>query len=240
MTELDLLLQDHRLTPDEWKTLHEVLKMTYPSFNTPSERRTAINKNLRHAWGHSVLNLGREWYQPDYRDILEGTAKKLSVPVKNHHSVPELERNIIAEVIDQAKARIIKEKGREEWDRMEQEIRKKIDESIAKGEIPQAVASQLQGLGPGMMAAALIGGRIAGFGLYIVANQVFFAISRTLGLGVGVAVAGPIIGGALSFLLGPFGWLFAGGWLIYDLGGTNWSKVIPAVVVVGCIRARLS
>ncbi len=109
---------------------------------------------------------------------------------------------------------------------------------VRSGKIPEDIASQLRGLGPGMMMAALVGGKLAGFGLYMVVNQLFFAIARSLGLRIGVAVAGPIIGRTLAFLLGPAGWALAGIWLIFDLGQTNWKKTIGAVVMIAILRKK--
>jgi uncharacterized protein YaaW (UPF0174 family) len=86
--------------------------------------------------------------------------------------------------------------------------------------------------------AALASGRLAGFALYKVSMQAFFQIARFMGWRIGVAAAGPMIGGALSFLLGPAGWLLAGLTLVYDLGNTNWQKTIPAVVMTSILRRK--
>ena len=108
-----------------------------------------------------------------------------------------------------------------------------------EGKIPQADILELKGMGPGGAMAAIIAGRLSGIAIYLWANKIFFAISRTLGLRIGVAVAGPIIGRTLSFLLGPAGWVLTGLWLVYDLGNTNWRKTVSAVVAVALLRRRL-
>ena len=87
--------------------------------------------------------------------------------------------------------------------------------------------------------ALIVAGRLSGIAVYLWANRIFFAISRTLGLGIGVAVAGPVIGRVLSFLLGPAGWILTGVWLVYEIGNTNWRKTISAVVAVALLRRRL-
>ena len=86
----------------------------------------------------------------------------------------------------------------------------------------------------------LLAGRLGGFGIYIVANQLFFALARSLGLRIGVAVAGPIIGRTLAFLLGPSGWALATVWLFLELVDTNWKKTIAAVTMIAAFRRRFA
>ena len=86
--------------------------------------------------------------------------------------------------------------------------------------------------------AAIIAGRLGGFLLFMIANQIFFKITTTLGIRIGVAVAGPIIGRVLSSLLGPAGWILTGILLVYDFGNTNWKKVIPSVVATAMFRRQ--
>ena len=237
--ELDVVLNDQLITDDEWISLAKVLKRETELPSSHEERRRFINEYLRHAWGHSVRNLAREWYEPDYLPIVREVAQELKLSTKDHHSVEEIEIKIIGEVVDRYKDKIIKEKGRDAWLEIEKEIEDEIQVKIKRGEISEKLANQLRGIAPGGIVAAIIAGRLAGFALYIAVNQVFFAICRLLGVRIGVAVAGPIIGGTLSILLGPIGWGLSAAWMIYDFGNTNWGKVIPAVVIVACIRLRL-
>lgn len=234
--ELDVLLADNQVDKDAWEGFEKILGVALST--TPHERRTQASKEIRHNYGHSVANLFREWYEPDYVEIVRATADKLGVTIRDHHSVAEIEDRILAEVIDVAKANIIKEYGQAAWDEIERQIDSDIDELVAKGDLPPGVVEQLKKARGGGVMAMLIAGKLAGFALYAVVNQAFFAIARFVGLRIGVAVAGPIIGGTVAFLLGPAGWLLAAMLLIFDLGNTNWKKTIPSVVLAASYRRK--
>lgn len=235
--ELDTLICDNRLADPDFADLYEILGIKAPVAVT--QRREILNREIRHSYGHTVANLFREWFEPDYVEILKGIAGRLKLPLKDHNTVDEIEDKILVEIIELARDQIIKEKGAEAWAKIERDVDAEIERLIAEGKIPKDVADKLKNLRGAALIAAIIGGRFAGFALFIVANQVFFAIARFLGLGIGVAVAGPIIGRALAFLLGPAGWLLGAALLVYDLGNTNWGKVIPSVVMVIVMRRRL-
>ena len=234
--ELDQLLRNEKMTDKDFGDLYEVLKIKK---GVPMLQRVEfVNQSIRHAYGHAAANVFRDCYDPDYDYIIRGVAKKLRIPVKDHNTLKELEDKIIIEVIEQIRERSIKEKGEDAWRESEKNIVAEIDRLIAEGVLPQAAADELKKLRGAALFAALIGGRLAGFSLYIVITQVFYAISRWLGLGLGVAVAGPIIGPAIAVVLGPAGLILAGLLVAFDLGNTNWGKVIPSIVLVICFRKR--
>lgn len=234
--ELDKLLDDDRFLNEEWGGIEKVLGEFLPA--DIGERRKFVNQEIRHNYGHTVANVFRGLYEPDYEEIVRATAEKLKLNIKTHHTVSDIEDRILSEVVDLAKANIIKESGQEAWDNIVKQVEQDIDDMIAKGDLSSAVIDTLKkGRGAGIV-AMLIAGNLAGFALYAVLNQTFFAIARFVGLRVGVAVAGPIIGGTVAFLLGPAGWLFAGLLLVFDLGNTSWKKTIPAVVVVASYRRK--
>ncbi|HEY5741003.1 MAG TPA: hypothetical protein VIS99_00565 [Terrimicrobiaceae bacterium] len=234
--ELDQLLCNERMTDKDFADFYEVLKI---KCGVPIAQRVEfMNQSVRHAYGHKIVNFSRDCYSPDYSEIIRGTAKKLKIPVKDNNTLRELEDKIIIEVIEQIREQIIKTKGEEAWREIEKNVIEEIDRLIAEGVLPQDVAEELKKLRGAALFAALIGGRLAGFSLYIVITQAFYAISRWLGLGIGVAVAGPIIGPAIAFILGPVGWILAGVLIAFDLGNTEWGKVIPAVVLAISFRRR--
>ena len=250
--ELDKLLADDRLLKEDWDGIEEVLGVTLPAAShdfvgasngevtaSANVQRLFVNKEIRHNYGHSVANLFREWYEPDYAEIVRATAEKLKISIKDHHSVSDIEDRILSEVVDIAKAKIIKEHGQAAWDEIEKEVEQDIDKMISKGDLSPDVIEQLkQARGAGVM-ALLVAGKLAGFALYAVLNQAFFAIVRFAGLRIGVAAAGPVIGGAVALLLGPAGFLLAGLLLAFDIGNTSWKKTIPAVVVIASYRRKL-
>lgn len=234
--ELDKLLSDDRLLKEDWEGIEKVIGDALPT--DEKEKRKFVSKEIRHNYGHTVPNMFREWYEPDYEEIVRATAEKLKLNIKAHHSVGDIEDKILSEVIDMAKANIIKEYGQAEWDKIVKQVEQDIDDMIAKGDLSSTVIETLKKARGAGVVAMLIAGNLAGFALYAVLNQTFFAIARFVGLRIGVAVAGPMIGGTVAFLLGPAGWLFAGLLLVFDLGNTSWKKTIPAVVVVASYRRK--
>lgn len=240
--ELDKLLADDRLLKEDWEGVEKALGIALPTES--HVRRTLVSKEIRHNYGHTAANMFREWYEPDYAEIVRATAEKLKINVKDHHSVSDIEDRILSEVLDQAKENIIKEYGQAAWDDIEKQVEQDIDEIIAKGYSQQGFLlpgdiEELKKARAAGIIAMLITGKLAGFALYAVLNQAFFAIARFIGLRVGVAVAGPIIGGTVALLLGPAGWLLAGLLLVFDLGNTSWKKTIPSIVVVASYRRKL-
>ncbi len=234
--ELDLLICDPRMTEKDFGDFYEILGV---SVGVPvTERREFINREIRHSYGHTIANLRREWYEPDYITIVRATAQKLKVPIKDHQTLDELEDKILIEIIELAREQIIKEKGESAWKEIEKDIEEELARLIAEGSIPHHIADQIKNLRGAALMASLLGGRMAGFLLYIVVNQVFFAIARWFGISIGVAVAGPIIGRTLALLLGPAGWILSGILLVFDLGNTNWRRVIPSVTLAIVIRRR--
>lgn len=235
--ELDKLLADDRLLKEDWEGIEKVLGVALPAES--HERRTLVSREIRHNYGHTVANMFREWYEPDYAEIVRATAEKLKINIKAHHTVSDIEDRILAEVVEQAKENIIKEYGKAEWDKIVMQIEKSIDEMISKGDLTSPAMENLKKARGAGFVAMLIAGNLSGFALYAVLNQTFFAIARFVGLRIGVAVAGPMIGGTVAFLLGPAGWLLAGLLLVFDMGNTSWKKTIPAVVVVASYRRKL-
>lgn len=238
--ELDSLLNNPLMDDEDWEFLKSTMDETEAAVIVRPRRVAEMNKYIRHTcYGHSIANIFRDRWSPDYIEIVRAVAKKLKIKVYDHQKVFDLEERILQEVIEAAKAKFIKEKGEAEWQRVEHEAQKELERLAKEGRIPQADILELKGLAPGGVMALIIAGRLSGITVYLWANKIFFAISRTLGLGIGVAVAGPIIGRTLSFLLGPAGWVLTGIWLIYDIGNTDWRKTVSAVVAIALLRRRL-
>jgi len=242
--ELDSLLNNPLMDDEDWEFLRSTMDKTEAAAIVRPRRVAEMNKYIRHScYGHSVANIFRDRWSPDYIEIVRAVAKKLKIKVYDHQSVFDLEGRILQEVIEAAKAEFIKEKGEAEWRRVEreaqQELQQELERLAKEGRIPQADILELKGLAPGGVMALITAGRLSGIAVYLWVNRIFFAISRAFGLRIGVGVAGPIIGRTLKFLLGPAGWVLTGIWLIYEIGDTNWPKTISAVVAVALLRRRL-
>lgn len=231
---------------DDWRSLCEICdckSRINPNIMTRLEFIKAFNKEIRSNYGNSFANIFRDEYSPDYDDILKATAKKLSIkyiPDKlGMRDIEMLENGIIAKVLESIKAQIIKKEGYAAWEAIENNAMNEMSKLYAEGKISDEDYSLLKkyGLSAGMM-ASIVAGKMAGFALYMLVNQIFFAISRYLGLSIGVAIAGPIIGKTLAMLLGPVGWAIAALSVAYELGNTNWQKTIGSVVFIAIMRKK--
>jgi len=237
--ELDNLLSDPRITQEEWNALGQLLEIDAILTMDPSERCQIVNQEIRHSYGHAVANVFRTAYEPDYvNPILIETAKKLHVAIFNHQA-DAIEDAIVIKVIEMAKVKIIKTKGAAAWEQIERAIEKDWDEWVQLGKIPHSASAELKKIRGAALMVALFEGRIAGFALYVIANQTLFAMARFLGIKIGAEVAAPMLNGVFSFLMGPAAIALAGLLLVYDLGDSNWEKVIAAVLMVATIRKRL-
>lgn len=244
--QLDLVLQ--KITSrDDWESLAKVCdcesSIKVNSLSS-SELCKKFNAEIRSNYGHTFANIFRNEYEPDYSKILKETAVKLKVKLVPKcelelYDVECLEKEILTIILEQVKAQIIIEKGYSAWNKIEIETKKGMEKLYAEGKITLEEMNDLKKYaGAGGMIALLTLGNLSGFMIYMIANQLFFAISRYLGLSIGVAVAGPVIGKSLALLLGPAGWALSGLWVLAGLGDTNWKKTIGAVVFVAAMRQQ--
>lgn len=240
--KLDKVLNDSKMTNEDWFNLAKVLEIKdedVPALQ--SAKRKLFNKELRHSYGHTIANLGRDEFEPDYREIVCGTAEKLNIEKEidlKKASIEEIEDKIIIKVLSKIKDEIIKKEGMEAWQKIEESVESEVQKLIAEGKCPKDAADDLLKLRGPALFAAIFAGRMAGFGLYMVVNQLVFVVARQLGISVGVAVVGPIVGRFLATVLGPAGWLASAAWLAWDLGDTNWKRVIPAIFIIASLRKR--
>lgn len=237
--QLDVILKSGKLSREDFDALAEAIGLNECLPWDEEDRRVFLNKEIRHSYGHMLVNPFREWWEPDYRVIVEATAKKIHVHFDKSMSVEQIEENILIEMMDIARKSIIKEHGQQAWDDIVAEAEAEIKESIKLGQIKGDEALRLKALSSGSVFAALVAGKLAGFSLYMMVNKMFFAIARYLGLSIPVSIAGPIIGKTLAFLLGPYGWLLAGLFMLIELGDTRWKKVIPGVVMIAIYRRKI-
>lgn len=244
--ELDLVLQRIK-SKEDWGNLAEIcdckssIKVSELSY---AELIKKFNSEIRSNYGNTFVNIFRNEYEPDYAVILKDTAKKLKIKAVPNgmlslYDVECLEKEVLKVVLEQVKAQIVKEKGYQAWNEIETKAQQGMEKLYAEGKITLEEMNDLKKYaGAGGMIALITLGNLSGFLIYMIANQLFFAISRYLGLGIGVALAGPVIGQTLALLLGPVGWVLSGLWLLIGLGDTNWKKTIGAVVFIAAQRQQ--
>lgn len=228
--ELDSLLKSALLKSEDREFLQTAMSLT------ESKDAQAMNIYIRHeCYGHSLANVFRNQWEPDYLTIVRDVAKKLKIVVRDHQTVTELEDRILIELLENLKEATIKKEGQAAWDKLEKEAEAELRSAVAGGK----QADHLKGVKPGTLFAFIVAGRLSGIWVYLMANKLFFAIARKMGWSVGVALAGPIIGRTLSFLLGPAGWILTAAWLVWDLLDTNWKKTIVVVTAIALLRRKI-
>lgn len=232
---------------EDWKSLVDICDCAYKI--KPEELSHVglvknFNQEIRSNYGHTFLNMFRDEYEPDYEEIVRETAIKLkikSVPDKLNSifDVECAERLIVGKILEEVKASIIKKEGYAAWKKIEADAKEHMEKLYREGKISTIDYTQyIKIAGKGGLIALIIAGKMSGFIVYMLANQLFFAVARSLGISIGVAVAGPIIGRTISIFLGPVGWVLSGLWLLSDLGSTNWKKTIGTVLFIAILRQQ--
>ncbi|WP_455655135.1 hypothetical protein [Phascolarctobacterium sp.] len=242
--ELDVVLQ--KITDrEDWESLKEVCKYEALDIDDLTKQGLvkAFNKEIRRNYGNTLKNIFRDEYSPDYSDIVKAVAAKFKITVPkgtlSEYDIRCIEEQLLIVILETTKEKIIKEKGYAAWEDIEKEASDSFEAIYKDGKISLDEYEEIKGkIISGGMLATIIAGKLSGFAIYMLTNQLFFAVSRYLGLGIGVAVAGPVIGKSLAFLLGPAGWVLTGLWVLYGLGGTNWEKTIGAVLIIGAFRKK--
>jgi|GEM_PF-3200433 len=77
--ELDLLLRDERINEAEWQALGKALGIYKILQKNKDQKRSSVNEEFRHCFGHTVANFLRNKYEPDYRIILKETFEKIGM-----------------------------------------------------------------------------------------------------------------------------------------------------------------
>lgn len=229
---------------EDWKTLVDICECDWkikPVELSHTGLVKAFNQEIRSNYGHTLFNMFRDEYEPDYEEIVREVANKLdvkNVPYRLHDvtDVEYAERLIVGNILEKMKENIIKKEGWSAWLKIEEDANRNMERLYQAGKISGADYSKMSGSGG--IIALIVAGKLSGFGVYILANQLFFAVARSLGISVGVAVAGPIIGRTISMFLGPVGWILSGLWLVADLGSTNWKRTIGTVFFIAVLRQQ--
>lgn len=266
---LDLVLRNIKRKED-WASLAKVADcesiMGHYSEYSRSTIVEKFNQEIRSNFGHTLVNVFRGTYDPDYVEILCEVADKLEIPCKyrdkdksapwrdcynkkdivdscdfdRNPDIEQIENLIIIKYIEMMKDSIIKEKGFDAWEKIEDEIRHNINRLHTEGKLSDNDYRNLSSAAKGSMglSALIIAGELSGFAIYQFSMVALFAVSRALGLGLTVAGAGVAFTSTLGVLLGPIGWGLTVLSLVISLGGTSWKKTIPTVFMIACLRKQ--
>lgn len=207
----DTLLE--HAAPAELKNLAAILEV--PSSTTPADLVMA----LRQAGSHSVSAfLGNP--PVNYQEIVRAVAVKLgaSEPITASSSA-ELERIAVGAAVQQMLAKAAPEQ------------RTAMLAEIAKGQGKSAN-------GLATATGGLVLANLSGFGLYMAAASSLSALTGAIGLTLPFA-AYTGMSSILATVTGPVGWVALAAVAAFKLGGPNYKKTMPGVLVIAAARARL-
>jgi uncharacterized protein YaaW (UPF0174 family) len=156
-----------------------------------------------------------------YHEIVLDTARKIGALVDSGSSTAEIEKAVLLRIWNKTKANLTEEQLAE-LDKRTREVASKHRKKFGK---------EFTGL------AALSGAQLSGFGIYMLGSTLLGMINGALGLGLSFGVFTGL-SSLISVIIGPVGWVTLGIVTIAKLGGPNYKKLIPAIIVIATYRAE--
>lgn len=167
--------------------------------------------------GAGAVSPSRPPPAPTYRQLVSGLAESLDV------FEPELDLELVEKyVIYTVMAECLQRMSPAQRVRFFEES---IDVSAVLGD--GIVPSGLRGPLTTLSALGLANG--AGQGIYLAAATVLGMMTHALGISLPAAVTAGLTSTA-AFVIGPAGWLAAGGWLAWRMTGPDWKVLAPVVM----------
>lgn len=154
---------------------------------------------------------------PTYRELILGLAHKLDVFEPNANLM-QIEKYVVYGVMTNCLQRMTSEQRVRFFEQT-------VDLSAVLGDgiIDTGISAPMTTLSALGMASA------SGSGIYTAAATALGLVTHGLGISLPVAVyAG--INSTIGFVLGPAGWLAAGGWLVWRMTGPDWNVLTQVVV----------
>lgn len=212
------------VTLEEASPLAKSLKVDHasqPAGYLQDSFKSELWSDLSYSGAYGIAYLLRGFEGVDYPEILRDVCEKMDVPGfeagDSETSVLANEKGLIEKIFTDLWGKMS--------DQEKVELLKGMD--LPSGDIR---------LGGTAALAAIYAASMGGFATYQITVVVANLIARAL-LGEGLAFGTNIIlTRALSFALGPIGWIAGGAWLARDLDGPAYRKTVPAVLQVAALR----
>lgn len=217
MNDLKSLLD--RASLEDRKALADILKASNPTAD-------AIVNRLWEASQDAAIYIFNEIFddQPSYYKIVKKAAKKLKIKCGKYESASEMEVKIAQKVM----AAILEKMTPEQKQEMEQQLRKTASQFDKGGEL----------LGSTSIFLALTGAQLSGFGIYLLASTTLGTLTGILGVTLPF-VAYTTMSSTIAVIIGPVGWIGAGLFTVWQLTGPNYKRIIPAIIYICALRAKL-
>jgi uncharacterized protein YaaW (UPF0174 family) len=162
--------------------------------------------------------------QPSWIKIVHQVADKLKVPYQQFETAKEVEIKIAQKVMETV------------WEKMTPEQRQQMEERLR--ETAQEFDKGKELIGSASIFAALTAAQMSGFGVYLLATTTLGALSGAIGVTLPFALYTTMTS-TIATVIGPVGWLGAGLFAIWKLTGANFKMLVPAVVYICALRARI-
>jgi uncharacterized protein YaaW (UPF0174 family) len=152
-----------------------------------------------------------------YSQIVADVAQQLGVGLAAEASAAEVEMKLLEKLWANTLARLTTEQR--------EELLAKITEQFGS-----LVGKELLGF------TGLAKGQLSGLGVYVLSSTVLGALDSALGLGLGFGLFTGL-SSVISLALGPIGWAALGLSTVRKLGGPNYKKLLPVVILVASERS---
>jgi uncharacterized protein YaaW (UPF0174 family) len=214
MTELISLLQS--ATSDERLLLAQILGCSDQEPPALALRLQKVSSSF-FAWRIAQERLS-------YREIVTRVSERMEIGT-SWRSTPDIERTITEKLWNSV------------WERMTVSQREQFNRKLIETAAQTERAANLKGVaiaGGGLLAA-----KASGFGIYLLASSTLAAVTSGLGFALPFG-AYMTISSALSWVLGPVGFVGLGLLAIHKVTGPDHQKMTMATVAICAIRSRIA
>ena len=191
-----------------------------------SKTLTARLTSLFGREGPSDTSVEDQYATPTYTELVVSLADELKVD-EDDASLRDLEEFISHKVIVDAMSKM-----------SPSERRKFFKETIVLAEVfDSAQIPQASVQGPMTTVAALGLAQASGMSVYLASTTALGFLTHAVGITLPFAVYTGLTS-TIAFIIGPAGWLAAGGWLFWRLTGSEWQAIARAVMYIVSTNQR--
>ena len=221
MHDLEVLLCE--ATWDQLEPLVSILDTNlcrYPSSEEVVSGIKWLHRNFMESLSREVSGESES-----YSDVLCTLLKKLGVSPLRTTNCQELEEQLVRKVFEDM------------WRNFTATQRLHYEEAL--GANLNHLGKSREWIQFGGLASAMTAAKLGGFGTYLFASSALHGLASSAGFTLPFGVY-KSVSSAMSYALGPVGWLGLSIFGLYKLSGTNYKKLIPAAVYIALLRYELS
>lgn len=162
--------------------------------------------------------------EPSYKEIVQQVARELGIKYREYESSNEIEIKIAQKVMETV------------WEKMTPQQRQEMEEQLTATARQFGKSGEM--LGSVSTFGALTAAQLSGFGVYLLASTTLGAVTGLVGITLPFVVY-TTMSSAIAVIIGPVGWIGAGLFAVWNLTGPNYKKLIPAVLYICALRAKI-